>query len=189
MCFRTVFPKYWMGNQVVWSLLKVFLPKACVQWSLCRWSLAQLFEATANWVCDEGKLDKYKRSVTYGCDCVTISVMWLDFLYLTGCMLNSRLSRTSLDLNLDFWWTYCFYYRQGRGLYIQIPKLQWCEMMWCAWWEAESVECQSTRTRSTKKETMTNQWVSQAVQWVSQGVTDESEVTKNRMWFVMMGKD
>ena len=51
-----------------------------------------------------------------------------------------------------------------------------------AWWEAESVECQSMRTRSTKKETMTNQQVSQAV-------TDESEVTKHRMWFVMMGKD
>ena len=62
-------------------------------------------------------------------------------------------------------------------------------MMWYAWWEAESVEWQSMRTRSTKKETMTNKWVSQAVQWVSQAVTDESEVTKNRMWFVMMGKD
>ena len=33
-----------------------------------------------------------------------------------------------------------------------------------------------------KKETMMNQQVSQAV-------TDESEVTKNRKWFVMMGKD
>ena len=31
----------------VWGLLKVFLPKACMQWSLCRRSIAQLFEATA----------------------------------------------------------------------------------------------------------------------------------------------
>ena len=125
--------------------------------------------------------------VTVTCYCVTISVMWLGFLYLTGCM-SSRLSRTSLDLNLDLWWTYCLYYRQGRGLYIQIPKLQWCETMQYAWWEAESVEWQSMRTRSTKKETMMNQQVNQAVQLRSQAVTDESEVTKNRMWFVMMGK-
>jgi hypothetical protein len=34
-----------------------------------------------------------------------------------------------------------------------------------------------------------NQRVSQAVQCVSQAVPGESEVTKNRTWFVMMGKD
>ena len=127
----------------------------------------------------KGELDKYERMWCMGWLWLW---SWLDFLNLSGCMLSSRLSRTSLDLDLDFGWTYCYYYRQGRGLYIQIPKLQWCKMMWYAWWEAESVEWQSMRTRSTKKETMTNQWVSQAV-------IGESEVTKNRTWFVMMGKD
>ena len=38
------------------------------------------------------------------------------------------------------------------------------------------------RTKGTKKETMTNQRVSQAV-------PGESGVTKNRTWFVMMGKN
>ena len=32
---------------LLWGLLKVFLPKACTQRSLCRWSIAQSFEATA----------------------------------------------------------------------------------------------------------------------------------------------
>ena len=33
---------------VLWGLLKVFLPKACMQRSLCRWSVAQLFKVAAN---------------------------------------------------------------------------------------------------------------------------------------------
>ena len=45
--------RYWITNGsltksvLLWGLLQVFLPKACMQWSLCRWSIAQLFEATA----------------------------------------------------------------------------------------------------------------------------------------------
>ena len=42
-------------------MLKVFLPKACTQWSLCRWSLAQSFEATAIRSVTRGKLDKYEK--------------------------------------------------------------------------------------------------------------------------------
>ena len=45
----------------MWGLLKVFLPKACAQRSLCRWSLAQSFEATAIGSVTRGKLDKYER--------------------------------------------------------------------------------------------------------------------------------
>ena len=33
---------------MLWGLLKVFLPKACMQRSLCRWSIAQLFEANSD---------------------------------------------------------------------------------------------------------------------------------------------
>ena len=42
----------------MWGLLKVFLPKACVQRSLCRRSIAQSFEATATGSVTRGKLDK-----------------------------------------------------------------------------------------------------------------------------------
>ena len=53
----------------LWGLLKVFLPKACMQWSLCRWSLAQSFEATAIGSVTRVNLTNMKESVTYGCDC------------------------------------------------------------------------------------------------------------------------
>ena len=55
---------------MLWGLLKVFLPKACTQCSLCRQSLAQLFEATAElglW--QRVNLTNMKKSVMYGCDC------------------------------------------------------------------------------------------------------------------------
>ena len=65
------------------GLLKVFLPKACMQRSLCRWSLAQSFKATANRSVTRGKLDKYEKrvwcmDVTITCYCVTISMTWLS---------------------------------------------------------------------------------------------------------------
>ena len=49
------------GFFLVWGLLKVFLPKACMQQSLCRWSLAQSFKATAIGSVTRGKLDKYEK--------------------------------------------------------------------------------------------------------------------------------
>ena len=70
----------------LWGLLKVFLPKACAQWSLCRWSLAQLFKATAIGSVTRGKLDKYEKE----CDIwmwlsrLTVTVIVTCFLYWTG---------------------------------------------------------------------------------------------------------
>ena len=88
---------------MLWGLLKVFLPKACAQWSLCRWSIAQSFEATAElglW--QRVNLTNMKECDVW-CDCHVWlwPWSWLDFLNLSGCMLSSRLSRTSLDLYLN----------------------------------------------------------------------------------------
>ena len=90
----------------VWGLLKVFLPKACVQPSLCRWSLAQSFKATAIGSVTKVNLTNMKESVMYVCDCHMLlrdDKHDLTFWTWLWCMLSSRLSRTSLDLNLDFW--------------------------------------------------------------------------------------
>ena len=90
---------------VVWGLLKVFLPKACTQWSLCRQSIAQSFKAIAElglW--QRVNLTNMKEcDVWYDCHMWLWLWSWLDFLNLSGHMLSSRLSRTSLDWNLDFW--------------------------------------------------------------------------------------
>ena len=67
-------------RQLVWGLLKVFLPKACAQQSLCRRSLAQSFKATAIGSVTRGKLDKYERMwcmVWLSCVTVTVIVTWL----------------------------------------------------------------------------------------------------------------
>ena len=90
----------------VWGLLKVFLPEACAQRSLCRWSIAQSFEATAElglW--QRVNLTNMRKSVIYGCDCHVWLWPWSWLASCTGLdvLLSSRLSRTSLDLNLDFW--------------------------------------------------------------------------------------
>ena len=79
--------------QVLWGLLKVFLPKACAQRSLCRQSLAQSFEATAIGSVTRVNLTNIKESVTYVCDCdrdrdLLLVLDWtncwvLDFLELT----------------------------------------------------------------------------------------------------------
>ena len=100
----------------VWGLLKVFLPKACVQRSLCRWSIAQSFKATAIGSVTRGELDKYEKECDVWCVTVTYGVWlwlwsWLDFLTWLDVLLSSRLSRTSLDLNLDLGWTSCYCYR------------------------------------------------------------------------------
>ena len=50
-----------LDEGLVWGLLKVFLPKACVQQSLCRRSLGQSFEATAIGSVTRGKLNKYEK--------------------------------------------------------------------------------------------------------------------------------
>ena len=70
-------------SEVLWGLLKVFLPKACTQRSLCRRSLAQLFKATAIGSVTRSKLDNYEKEcdvwcVTVTCYCVTIRVTWLS---------------------------------------------------------------------------------------------------------------
>ena len=97
----------------VWGLLKVFLPKACAQRSLCRWSIAQSFEATAElglW--QRVNLTNMKECDVW-CDCHVWLWLWswLDFLDLTWHVLSSRLSRTSLDLNMNLGWTFCYCYR------------------------------------------------------------------------------
>ena len=61
----------------VWGLLKVFLPKACAQQSLCRWSIAQSFKATAIGSVTRGKLDKYEKECDVWCVTVTMIVTWL----------------------------------------------------------------------------------------------------------------
>ena len=45
--WRTVISLSVPSFHSVWGLLKVFLPKACMQRFLCRWSIVQSFEATA----------------------------------------------------------------------------------------------------------------------------------------------
>ena len=143
-----------------------------------------VIQGNSYWVCDEGKLDKYKRECDISMWLSSVTAWqwaWLDFLDLTWCMLSSRLSRTSLDLNLDFWVNLLLLLQvRQRPLYTnpQATTMQDDAIClvgsWVSW---------MTKHKNKKyKKTMTNQWVSQAV-------TDESEVTKNRMWFVMMGKD
>ena len=60
-------------NLLVWGLLKVFLPKACLQQSI-----AQLFEATAELGLTKGELDKYERMWRMvWLSRVTVTVTWL----------------------------------------------------------------------------------------------------------------
>ena len=71
------------GHLAMWGLLKVFLPKACPQWSLCRQSLAQLFEATAEldlW--QRVNLTNMKECVIWcDCDCDCDLLLVLDWMY------------------------------------------------------------------------------------------------------------
>ena len=60
----------------VWSLLMVFLPKACMQQSLCRRSLALSFEAIAIESVMRGKLDKYKRECVVWMWLSLVTVWW-----------------------------------------------------------------------------------------------------------------
>ena len=76
----------------MWGLLKVFLPKACVQRSLCRWSIAQSFEATAELGLWQRVNLTNKKECDVWCDCdrdcdltfwTWLDVCWvLDFLEL-----------------------------------------------------------------------------------------------------------
>ena len=67
-------------NGTLWGLLKVFLPKACAQRSLCRWSLAQSFEATAI-----GSVTRVNlTNIRVWCMYVTVTVTVTCFLYWTG---------------------------------------------------------------------------------------------------------
>ena len=78
------------AHLLLWGLLKVFLPKACMQWSLCRQSIAQSFEATAIGSVTRGKLDKYEKE----CD------VW--------CVTVTRDCDRDRDLLLVPDWTYCW---------------------------------------------------------------------------------
>ena len=77
-----------LGCCMVWGLLKVFLPKACMQWSLCRRSIAQSFEATA----ELGLWQRVNLTNMKECDvcvwlsCVTVTMIMTCFLYWTGCI-------------------------------------------------------------------------------------------------------
>ena len=92
----------------VWGLLKVFLPKACVQLSLCRWSLAQSFKATAIGSVTKVNLTNMKESVTYGCDCHVLLHddkrdltfwTWLDMCWVLH-FLELALTKLKLGVNL-----------------------------------------------------------------------------------------
>ena len=100
--------KLYGSPQAMWGLLKVFLPKACAQQSLCRRSLAQSFEATAIGHVTRGKLDKYEKecdiwcvTVTCDCDrdCVLTSWTWLDVCWVLDFL---ELALTKLWLGLNF---------------------------------------------------------------------------------------
>ena len=67
-------------------------------------------QGNSDWVCDKGvNLTNIRKSVTYGC--VTVTCYCDNKRDLTWRVLSSRLSRTSLDLDLDFGWTSCYCYR------------------------------------------------------------------------------
>ena len=161
----------------MWGLLKVFLPKACVQQSLCRWSLAQSFEATAIGSVTRVNLKNIKESVTYVCD----YHVWLwPRSWLASCtgldiLLSSRL-KLWLGVNLLL----LLQVRQ-RPLFTnpQATTMQDDAICLVGSWVSWMTKHENKKYKKGKNDN----------QQVSQAVTDESEVTKNRTWFVMMGKD
>ena len=118
----------------IWGLLKVFLPKACVQRSLSRWSLAQLFEATAElglW--QRVNLTNMKECDVW-CDCHVWPWPWSWLASCTGLdvLLSSRLSRTSLDLDLDLGELIVIITGKAEAFIYKSPSynnVRWCNML------------------------------------------------------------